>query len=674
MIVVESSAIIGYDVHFGRRHVGLMRGWAVLVLLLAAPPCHSASQWIKVSSPHFEMFTSAAEGAAKRTIQDFEQIRSFFVEVTKAQRAPSLPVRIIAFRSRKEFDPYRARESSSAYYLAGHDRDYIVMGKIGVDTRPVAIHEYIHLLVRHSGLKLPVWLNEGFADLYSTLKPYAGKILVGELLPGRFQLLQRSKWLTLETLLAADHDSAHYNEKDRMGLFYAQSWALAHMLNLHEQYRAQFSNLVSALSRGQNAEDAFRDIYGKPLERVEKDLRLYLKGDRFTGALFDAKLVKLADKPAVQPATELESGLVLANLMAQTRERDQAREMYEALAAKYPDVPEIPAALGYLSTYGGDWDKAAPHFARAAELGTTNAKLLYDYAQILSRKDRQTPEIEGLLRRAIELLEDNGGKDYQKARYRLAFHLYARERYAQAVIEFSKLGSLTPEQAFSFYQAVAHANIMLGRKEEGRRTIELARSYAKSPDEISRVEDLTRWIDWSDKADEEKRLRETAAGGQDALASAGGLAGGPGDTRRTEETSGAEHAADAASIRQTDDDEFSGAEMPRLIRHIRPMDGLELRGEGSSVELWLEGAKKSFMEGKFTGLDCLGERGRMWLETATGDAAFLISDPSNIVMRNSGSLDLECGPQDPRAVKVEYVAKEDAKLQTVGEVVSIEFR
>ena len=141
--------------HSDKRRVRLTRLWAILVLLLAVPPSYSAPQWIKVTSPNFEMFTSAGEGAAKRTLQDFEQIRSFFIEVTQAKSAPPLPVRIIAVRSRKEFEPYRARESSSAYYLSGRERDYIVMGKIGADTRPIAIHEYIHLLVRHSGRLRP---------------------------------------------------------------------------------------------------------------------------------------------------------------------------------------------------------------------------------------------------------------------------------------------------------------------------------------------------------------------------------------------------------------------------------------------------------------------------------------------------------------------------------------
>ena len=647
--------------HSDKHRVRLTRLWAILVLLLAVPPSYSAPQWIKVTSPNFEMFTSAGEGAAKRTLQDFEQIRSFFIEVTQAKSAPPLPVRIIAFRSRKEFEPYRARESSSAYYLSSRERDYIVMGKIGADTRPIAIHEYIHLLVRHSGLKLPIWLNEGFADLYSTLKPYAGKILVGELLPGRFQVLQRTKWLPLETLTAVDHESAHYNEKDRAGLFYAQSWALTHMLNLSEQYRSGFHGLLTALAKEQDAKDAFLDLYGKPLDRVEKDLRLYLKSNRFTGALFDAKLEKLADKPTVQLATELESGLVLANLLAQKRKDDQAQEMYEALAAKYPDAPEIPAAIGYLATYTSGWDAAEQHFARAAELGSTNAKLLYDYAQILSRKNRKAPEIESLLRKAIELRNN-----YQEARYRLAFYLYGREQFARALIEFARLENVTSKQAFSLYQAVAHAFYRLGRKQKARKNIQLAKAHAKSPDQISRFEDLVQWMDRSDKADEQKRIREAAGTDQSALTSLDGLD----DPRRLQEGS---RAGGHPSVRTSDDGEFFADEMPRLKRGPSPADGPS-RGGSGEVELVLGGPATRYVEGNFTSLDCLGEQARLWLATGTGELALVIADPNAIIMQNSAAVDLTCGPRDPKTVKIEYKVKEDAKLKTAGEIISIEFR
>jgi hypothetical protein len=39
-------------------------------------------------------------------------------------------------------------------------------------------------------------------------------------------------WLDWNTLFAVDRESPYYNELDKMSIFYAQSWALTHMLML----------------------------------------------------------------------------------------------------------------------------------------------------------------------------------------------------------------------------------------------------------------------------------------------------------------------------------------------------------------------------------------------------------------------------------------------------------
>ena len=579
------------------------------------------------------MFTSAGAGAGRRTIQDFEQIRSFFIDVTQAHKASPLPVRIIAFRSRKEYAPYRTREFAAAYYLGGHDRDYIVMSKIGADTRPTAIHEYVHLLVRHAGLKLPPWLNEGFAVLYSTLKPYAGKILVGELPPGRFQLLRRTKWLPLETLTSVDHNSPHYNEKNRAGLFYAQSWGLTHMLYLSEEYRSGFKEFLTATARGADAESAFRRVYGKSLEQVQKDLRAYMRIDRLMGNLFDTKLEKLAEKPLAQPASALESGMVLANLLASTRKKDQAREMYEKLAAEYPDAPEVPEALGYLASYSGNWEVARRHFARAVELGSANPKLYYDHARSLYQSGSEDSEIEPLLRKAITLRPD-----HREARYLLAFTLYRQKRFGEALVNFARLKTVTPEQAVSFYRAVAYANYQIGRKEEAKKATALAKKYARSPSEIEQVEQLDRWIEWAEEA---KEAASTAQTLKTPLVTAG------------------------------DDVEQV---VPRLIRRPRRSD--EPKRQEEEIEVILTGPETSFVDGTLTQVDCWGNKARLHIVSENEPMVLAILDPTKIVIKGSqiGPVDLTCGPQQGRHIVVEYAAEEDPELETQGIVKSIELR
>jgi hypothetical protein len=144
----------------------------------------------------------------------FEQVRAFFEKVLGSPSKP-LPVRLVAFGSAKEFEPYRFNDYATAYYTQTPERDCIVMSRAGADVFPVAVHEYVHLLTRGSRLDLPPWLNEGIAELYSTLRPVGNEVVVGDIIPGRDRALLDDKWVPLQIILAADHKSPYYNEKKR---------------------------------------------------------------------------------------------------------------------------------------------------------------------------------------------------------------------------------------------------------------------------------------------------------------------------------------------------------------------------------------------------------------------------------------------------------------------------
>src|SRR6266446_10151450 len=104
---------------------------AVLASVLTAPVATAAEQWLKLTSSHFELYTTAGEKKGREAILYFEQVRDFFGRARQgAKPATNIPVRIIAFRSDKEFQPYRINEFATAFYLAGYDRDYIIMRNI----------------------------------------------------------------------------------------------------------------------------------------------------------------------------------------------------------------------------------------------------------------------------------------------------------------------------------------------------------------------------------------------------------------------------------------------------------------------------------------------------------------------------------------------------------------
>src|SRR5579871_5419769 len=116
--------------------------FAVIVLTFLETGADAAEAWLKLGTPNFELYTTAGEKKGREAILYFEQVRSFFMEASQSKRAPSFPVRIIAFRGEKEYKPFRPNESAAAFYTGSHDRDYIVMEDISNEHYPVAIHEY----------------------------------------------------------------------------------------------------------------------------------------------------------------------------------------------------------------------------------------------------------------------------------------------------------------------------------------------------------------------------------------------------------------------------------------------------------------------------------------------------------------------------------------------------
>jgi hypothetical protein len=145
--------------------------------LLAAAFCCGAAlraanqdPWVLLKSANFELFTTAGERSGRDLIKHFEQVRSFFTQAFGAHLVLGKPARIIAFRSEKEYRPYRPNEFATAFYQPGAEHDFIVMQSGSSDHYDVAVHEFTHLMIHQSGQLVPVWLNEGMGELYSNAR------------------------------------------------------------------------------------------------------------------------------------------------------------------------------------------------------------------------------------------------------------------------------------------------------------------------------------------------------------------------------------------------------------------------------------------------------------------------------------------------------------------------
>ncbi|HZU29421.1 MAG TPA: hypothetical protein VFA04_28115 [Bryobacteraceae bacterium] len=591
--------------------------FAAAVLCL---PATAATQWLRIRSTNFELLTTAGEKRGREAILYFEAVRRFF-EQSKlmVRQLPTTPVRIVAFRSQKEYKPYAAKEFAAAYYQPGFQHDYIVMSGIERDDYPAAIHEYVHLLLRHTGVKVPLWFNEGLADMYSSLEPRGKKLLVGAPLAGHIRTLRETRLAPLELITSADEKSPFYNESSRVNIFYAESWALVHMLFWEPAYRPKFDAFLLTLVREHDFARAVQLAYGKSVSDIQKELFAYINGNGFTAGTIDLKLDTRSEDPDVDTMPAWDAEFAMAEIMSSSVEKAAAgRELLQKLAQEDPKRWEPEAGLGDLDLRERDRAKALQHYERAAQLNATSPEMYFHYATALQAGGDHEKRA-AMLRKAVELKPD-----YEEAHFYLGFAYLDSSNYAGVVTEFKQVKHVSQENAFAYFSGLAYAEYRLNRKDEAKTAIGRAKQYAKDGAQHQQLDQML------------AALEERPAAAAPRVTQA--------------EIAAAERDEGHKALRRRD-------------------DASEEETEATAAEPPLP-----TVEGQFVELACPGETARMGVASGGKTTWFLMDDPRAIAINSESgpSVDLACGRQKPRKVRVHYVANEvDGK--TAGLVRAIDF-
>lgn len=330
----------------------------------------SRDPWLRIQSPHFELFTLGSETSGVSLLQHFEQVRLFFLRgFGSGSRDLARPIRIFDFDNDGAFQHYSPNQIAFAFYQPGSDYDYIVMKSGAMEHYPVATYQFLHVLIHETGVPVPLWLNEGLAQVYATLSIETSRVVVGLSIPFFTDVVKRD-WIDLRTLLSTGRDSPLYNETAPANLFYAESWGLTHMLNFDERYRKGLPALLLAL-QNQSPGNAFESVYAKPLDRIQDDLRGYMRQPGLRGLIYHVQLQK-PDMVKIESHSGLQARLAEVDLLgAEPRRQPQVRAAYTTLAKDYPNRSEVELQWGLACWHSQDPDGARQHLARGAELGAS---------------------------------------------------------------------------------------------------------------------------------------------------------------------------------------------------------------------------------------------------------------------------------------------------------------
>jgi tetratricopeptide (TPR) repeat protein len=625
-----------------------------LVLLLLVSPLvygnggrRSKETWTRAQSKNFLVVGNASERQVREVATRLEQFREAFAYLFSAARfASPVPTTVIVFKndsSYAAFKPlYQGRPAEVAgYFQPGRDVNYITFNaeRLGETSYSTIFHEYVHLMIDSNLRGVPTWFNEGVAEYYGAFEVADGgrRATLGRMIDQHVRLLRSRPLLPLRTLLAVDHSSPHYNERDQKGMFYAQSWALVHYM-IHAPGGAermpQLMRYVQLLGAGRSVEAAFRQAFQTGIETVEKELTEYVRRFNTTVKMvpFDKKL-EVDKEVRIATLAESEAQYYLGDLLRHTDRFEEAEARLKQALALDPGLALAAASLGMLRVEQRRFQEARTILSRAALAAPDNYLVRYYYAFALSREGMDEEHstsgypaatahtMQAELRKAIEL-----APGFPESYHLLAFVQLAMNKELDEAIRLLKIALALSPGRYEFISVLAQVYLRQENFKAARATLEPV--ISASPD---------------------KRIREQAQSLLTLTASLEERA------RRAPQAENSLKNAETVSSNESQPD--------ITLRPVRSV--LRKRFEGERVR------------GLLTGIEC-AESGVL-LSVSVGDRTLKLHSSSlrrviflTYVPQIKG--ELTCGPRAPaNPALITYRPAHDAGAKFDGEAIAIEF-
>lgn len=642
------------------RVFAILSALAASLAALASLPVSSAARgetfgWVSVRSQNFTVVGEAREKDLRRVAVRLEEFRAALARLLpEGPKDASAPTTVIVFRDDAAYQPFKpVMGGQTASYVAGYfqpgsEVNYITLALDSDWSRGPAstlLHEYTHLLVNNYFRAAPLWLKEGLAEFYSTarLSKDRRRVWTGAQLPTRVRQLRGAQLIPLRTLFEVDQQSPYYFESGKRGLFYAQSWALAHFILNGDggARRAKLPRFVERLAVGVAPEEAFSQAFGLDVDAAGGALDAYVRlgvyaetSETYASPLdFDSQL-----RAAALP--EAEGLALLGDLLLHTDRVEESEGYLTRAIALDPALAGARVSLGLLRLRQNRPDDAREQLALAARTDPRNHFAHYLLAEALNRgageaaqsgslsvKDfeEHTELMRSELRKAIEL-----APDFPEGYRLLATIEMERADRPDVAIELLRRAIQLAPRRHDFVLLTAQAYLFKGSFDEARRLAEPVAMYSAEPRMREQAAALLQRVNAREQTAERQRSQ-------------------------ADEAARLEASADAAL-------------------HIQPCD-MPLRGGPQYKRLRFEGEQTC---GRLVAIECDDVGVTLRVESADKTLQLHADDLRSIrfitytTAVKTGRL--ACGPRErAEQVLVTYTRKRNLQRASDGEALAVEF-
>lgn len=454
---------------------------------ISLPP--EKQKWSKTDAGEFHIFSNASERDTRRVTEDLLRMRDAVATITHLNVRAPLPVNVYLFRDAGSFAPYRdavmRRKDAhvSGVFLPARDANFtlITVGEHEASDR-IIYHELTHYFISNTVAGLPLWLNEGLAEYYSTFKTRGTDVEIGHHVPEAIFTLTNEPFIPLSRLFAIDHQSPEYNESLRQGMFYAESWALVHYLLIgSDARRGQLSQFLTLLNAGKPTDEAFRAAFAASYEDLERELRAYVRHPVMAYRRYSFKELPPVVVPPPHEISRADSLYALGNLLVHAGPGslvDGQTFLAEAVRLD-PANPAAHAALGGTYAYLNRNAEAMTEFEQATAGNPTDPAIYLLYGYALLGNPAAFDRARQMFERATQLDPSSArawagiGATYVAATGDIAPGIAALEKSLT-------LGAAQDDAAFNLVQLYARA----GRRADAQRIVDTVLSKSSDAELI----------------------------------------------------------------------------------------------------------------------------------------------------------------------------------------------
>lgn len=397
-------------------------------LLAVAPHVATAGDdtWRELRAPHFTVAGNAPERSLRQAAEDLEALDAALATLDVGHDVPH-PTRVVIFENRRQFTRFlprdehgRPQRNVSGFFLPYPDTNFIVFGDAeSASDRRVVLHEYAHHVLRRSVRALPLWLNEGLAEVCSTFDHDSTLApgIIGRPPADVIAVLRRHEFVPLSRILAQRARADLLSDAESARVFYAESWALVHYLLIGRRGASgdNMGAVLDTLAREGQAEDALTAVSGMTLDELDRELRKYVRQEVFRGLPVDLgphqppkSLLALMPSGAVAALegelllrvgtldeahgelttalsldpSNVDARVAMARVLIATGRRPEGRAILEQVVATVPDHFAAQYYLGGILGVERNYDRAFWCFDAAVRARPTSVSALYAFSSV----------------------------------------------------------------------------------------------------------------------------------------------------------------------------------------------------------------------------------------------------------------------------------------------------